>query len=148
MFAHVCRLSPVCMSVHVFLQKCSLWISQKQQQGKWGVKVSGLLRINKSSLINHPSAMCVCVQRCVQQHIKWTLQKRMFCTCAVSTNAHVQGIPPNAHTRQRQCRPSPCHLRAANTTFVCVFLAVWQTESRMRSWKQFYFSSRFAFIKQ
>lgn len=51
-------------SVHVFLQKCSLWISQKQQQGKWGVKVSGLLRINRSSLINHPSAMCVCGDVC------------------------------------------------------------------------------------
>lgn len=51
--------------VCALLQIGSLWISQEQQQGKWGVKVSGLLRINRNSLINHPTATQVCVCVCV-----------------------------------------------------------------------------------
>lgn len=77
----VCPGVPVCLRVHICLlvHICSMWISQEQQQGKWAVKVSGLLRINRNSLINHPAALslslslslclCVSVRVCVFEGI-------------------------------------------------------------------------------
>lgn len=125
----VCMCARVC--VCVLLQICSLWISQKQQQGKWGVKVSGLLRINRSSLINHPTAACICVCVCVCVGVclcvgayQMDLLKLCPALMLLLLMHMCSGHLSKCHVRSSEFGASPISLKPANETAVLCYCSI------------------------